>query len=442
MTSLYKKLSPQLSAGVERGQAKLWLRRVLFFVPGFYSKNLFSRICISVVVLIMFSLIIFNTFDKQFAFIKAAVQYDAYEHANKLYVDKNLAAADDFLELYENLSQEFPGIDFSEDMKQLQSTIKNARSSVQYQASELGRGLITGESSEYLGQTAALVTELFFIGDARDLGKEGLKYARGEKIDNVTVSLAAIGLCMSVVASWGPQVAASVPVKNALVILKQSAKSMNSKMLKCVNDMAVVSRKVLAITADKVKDSLSNAISSFRKAEFSSWWNKAPQVDASVALKSTAEMKSISSAFSALKTTGDLAMSDRKAAAFIVKHSDDFSSLEKNAIKAQKLGKRGGVMLETGGLETLKAVDQYSPSMIRQALAYGQNGVKSLVVTGSTAFVTKIRWMKMTYNGRLYYHFKNFLHVIPWPVSLGISIYLFMVFFKMWFLRNTQAPSA
>jgi hypothetical protein len=132
---------------------------------------------------------------------------------------------------------------------------------------------------------------------------------------------------------------------------------------------------------------------------------------------------------------GELALVDKKAAAYIIKNADDFVTLEKRAITAKKLGSKAGVMLETGGMDVLLVTEKHAPSIVNKALTYGKSGVILLAKTGSDAFVTEVRWAKMATNGRIWSHAANAVNMLPLPVALVVMAYMFLVLGKMWFLR-------
>jgi hypothetical protein len=396
------------------------------------------RLGISIVLSVTSFFILSTVFDKNFEYIKAAVLFDPYQHAKDLYDENKIADADEFLTFYD----EIPYAEITDEMRALHDEIRKKRSSVTYHLSEAARGLIVGESDEITGKTIAFITEFIFIGDLRDLGGEGIKYVHGEEVDKLTVSLAAIGLGMSAVSTWGPQAVAATPTKQGLSLFKRLSKSLKAPMRGNITEVGEISAKLVKAKMEKIAASSSAVVESVKKLDFSSLkkaWDKAPPVDEKAILKNADDIKKLNSSFSALRTTGELYAMDRKAAAFVIKNSDDMRALQKNADLAKRLGKDSGIMLENGGMNTLLAVEKHSPSAIKDALAYGKGGVNYLLTKGSLPSLrTAVRAIKTTHTGKAWYHLRNVIFAMPWQLAIGMVAYMLLTLYKMWFLRPVK----
>jgi hypothetical protein len=96
------------------------------------------------------------------------------------------------------------------------------------QASYLGKtkrfvgGFLTGDTSSIEGMIGTTISDFLFIGDIRDLSKQGYNVVTGEEVDAFVTTLAAVGLVSSV-ASWTPTVgpqALAISSKPVLTLLK------------------------------------------------------------------------------------------------------------------------------------------------------------------------------------------------------------------------------
>ena len=408
------------------------MRRIFQFVSGFFFGGVLLRlvICmvlmlISVAMMLASSFTIATVFDKAYEYVKAAVQYDPYLYAKGLYDGGHIADADEFLDFYGKI----PNAEVTDAMRTLQDDIRDTRGSVKYQLNEAVRGVVDGESDEIAGQSIAFLTEYLFIGDLRDLSGEGKKYFQGEEVDSLTISLATIGLGMSAISFWGPQVAAAVPAKNGLRLFKRLGKTLKPSMRKDIGEVGEIAGKLAKAKLDEVAASSSSfwdSVKTLQLSDIENAWSKSPPVDEKLVLRNADDVKKMETAISSIKKTGELYVMDRKAAAFVIKNSDDLRILEKNAELAKKLGKNGGVMLESGGVSVLHAVEKHSPTLIQEALVYGKSGVNYLLVKGSTRSLRAIvRSAKMTYTGKMLYHLANFIHAFPREIMFGMAVFLF-----------------
>jgi hypothetical protein len=115
----------------------------------------------------------------------------------------------------------------------LHAEIESVRGSLSYRAGKLSEGLLKGTSDETIGQAASVVTDIFVIGDIRDLANQVANVVQGEDVDEVVTALASIGLVAtgaqlaSIGATAGaaaPTVAASTTAKGGIIIFKSARK--------------------------------------------------------------------------------------------------------------------------------------------------------------------------------------------------------------------------
>jgi hypothetical protein len=60
-----------------------------------------------------------------------------------------------------------------------------------------GRGLVTGEPTDVAGLAGSAVGDLFVFGDLRDAAREGSRLMSGEKVDELILGLACVGLAIT-----------------------------------------------------------------------------------------------------------------------------------------------------------------------------------------------------------------------------------------------------
>ncbi|MGB8146584.1 MAG: hypothetical protein WCF05_15650 [Chromatiaceae bacterium] len=160
----------------------------------------------------------------------ALVHVNPVPETRALVAEQRYAEAGDYLDFfmaYEYVSQDPEAVT-------LLAEIQAVRDSVGYQAQKLADGLWTGTSDEVVGQAAGVITDLFVIGDLRDLAQQGSHWYQDEEVDEVLTALATLGVAastaqaLSTVATVGtggaaaPTVAGSTAAKGGVVLLKAS----------------------------------------------------------------------------------------------------------------------------------------------------------------------------------------------------------------------------
>jgi hypothetical protein len=90
-------------------------------------------------------------------------------------------------------------------------------------AESFTRGLITGEPDDLVGLAGTTLGDLFVFGDIRDAVREGTRYAMGEKVDELILGLACVGLAVTAgtYASFG----AGAPARVGLSVIKAARRT-------------------------------------------------------------------------------------------------------------------------------------------------------------------------------------------------------------------------
>lgn len=114
-------------------------------------------------------------------------------------------------------------------------------------------GFVYGETDDLAGLAGTVASDLLVIGDVRDLVRETSRLARGEKADELTLGLAAMGL--AVTASAYATLGAAAPVRVGVSIAKVAGKTGRLgarltasivRLLRGVVDTAALERAVTA----------------------------------------------------------------------------------------------------------------------------------------------------------------------------------------------------
>lgn len=204
------------------------------------------------------------------------------------------------------------------------------------------------------------MSDFLVIGDIRDLSIEGWKYVKGEEVDEILVALSTIGVVAtgtqvaSAVGSVGtagaatPTVAASTTAKTSIVMLKTARKlgKLPKWLLKGIKEAAIA-----------VKES-----------------------------KSIAKLTDLfDDVYKLAKTKGGLE---------ILSKTTDAASLKKMANFADKFGDNSLMMIKLGGEKVLRAGEKIQDAhVIKQATAYGENGVALLNRVGANKFMKIMKIM-------------------------------------------------
>jgi hypothetical protein len=90
-------------------------------------------------------------------------------------------------------------------------------------AQSFARGLVTGEPDDAVGLVGTVAGDLFVFGDIRDALREGSRYARGEKVDELVLGLSIVGLAIT--AGTYASLGAGAPARVGLSAVKAARKT-------------------------------------------------------------------------------------------------------------------------------------------------------------------------------------------------------------------------
>src|SRR6185312_15239576 len=90
-------------------------------------------------------------------------------------------------------------------------------------AESFARGLITGEPDDVVGLAGTALGDFFVFGDIRDAVREGSRYVAGEKVDEVVLGLACVGIAIT--AATYSSFGSAAPARVGLTIAKAARKT-------------------------------------------------------------------------------------------------------------------------------------------------------------------------------------------------------------------------
>jgi hypothetical protein len=297
----------------------------------------------------------------------------------------------------------------------LQAEIAGVRGSLSYRLDKLGEGLLHGTSDETIGQAASVATDLFVIGDIRDLAKQGVNYAQGEEVDEVITALASLGVVATAaqlasgaatVGSAGaaaPNVVATSSAKGGLMILKAARK------------------------LGKLPPWMGQAI-----------------VQGAKTVKQTKRLDGVTGLFSDVyrlgKTRGGLTLLGK---------TTDAASMRRMATLADRFGDQTATLYCIGGdsfVKVAQGAGAVGVETIKAASTYGRKGLVVLDKIGPTRFIKfTARGSKMTYKSDVIASLARLLLEIP-QVLLYLLVALGALVWVPWrglarlrkILRKTQ----
>jgi hypothetical protein len=99
----------------------------------------------------------------------------------------------------------------------------SATASAVRNAGSFAHGLVTGEPGDMAGLAGTALGDLFVVGDVRDAVREGVRYARGEQMDELVLGLACVGI--AVTAGTYASLGAGAPARVGLSLVKGAGKA-------------------------------------------------------------------------------------------------------------------------------------------------------------------------------------------------------------------------
>jgi hypothetical protein len=325
--------------------------------------------------------------------VLALSRIDPVSETRAMMAEERYADAADYLEFF----MAYDYVNQDPAARALHAEIDAVRRSLSYRAGKLSEGLLNGTSDETVGQAASVITDLFVIGDIRDLANQATNFVQGEDVDEVITALASIGLVATAaqlasgVATVGtagaaaPTVAASTTAKGGIIILK---------------------------TARKL-------------GKLPPWLGKA-MIKGAKTVKQTKKLDAVTDLFNDVyrvaKTRGGLTLLSK---------TTDAASLRRMANLADTFGDQTATFYRIGGdsfVRTARRAGDLGVDSIKLAATYGKGGLQVLDRVGALKFAKfSARGSKMVYKGDAIQLFARlFLNVPDWVLYLLVALGAFV----------------
>jgi hypothetical protein len=325
--------------------------------------------------------------------VLALSRIDPLPETRAMVAAERYAEAVDYLDFF----MAYDYVDQDPAARALHAEIASVRSSLSYRAGKLSEGLINGTSDETVGQAASVITDLFVIGDIRDLANQATNLARGEEVDQVLTALASIGLVatgaqlasgaatVGTAGAAAPTVAASTAAKGGIIMLK---------------------------TARKL-------------GKLPPWLGKAV-IEGARTVKQTKKLDAVTDLFNDVhrvaKTRGGLTLLSK---------TTDAASLRRMAQLADTFGDQSATLYRIGGnsfVRTAQRAGDLGVDSIKVAATYGKDGLQVLDKVGALKFAKfSARGSKMAYKGdAIHLLARLFLKVPDWVLYLLVALAAFV----------------
>ncbi len=297
--------------------------------------------------------------------VLALTRVDPLPQTRELVAAGHYAEAADYLAFF----MDYPYVQQDPAAQVLHEEIEQVRGSMGYQARKLQEGLVSGTSDEGIGQAAGVATDLFVIGDLRDLTRQAIRWKNGEDVDEVVTALAAIGVAASAI-----QLASSAAT---------------------VASAGAAAPAAAAATGIKTGTSVLKAARKLGKLP--PWLGKAVIGEAQ-ALKRTRNLEPISGLFTDVAT-----LASTRGGLQLLSHTTDASSLRRMARLSEVFGEHSATLYRLGGdlaVGLSQRAARLGPDTIRLAATFGRGGLRTLDRLGAVRFAKySARAAKITYKG-------------------------------------------
>lgn len=409
---------------------KMRLRRVLFFLPSFEKRSLVFRLAVGLLLLGFVFALASVKFGQHFELLRAALRYDPVEHAQALYDSGKKVACLNFIKFYVSIpvpSEHPPAL------HTLAASIEEERGSWTYRFNETWKGLKGVESEEIYGKSVDMLTEFVSLGDVRTLYREGGKALRGEDVNKLDAGLATIGVGMTL-ASLGPQAPTVAPFKSFTAVIKKCSNIMPPGLKQGI----IKSFEPLATLMTKYPMVVSGASAVLDKETMRVMYKTAKEIGAEAAQHVRAGVVPFADFIV-------LASKQPDTAVMVVKYSDDVPALTRNSKLVSELGADAWGILAHGGkpglqtAEILQKNNILSGNTLKKAMLYGESGLEWVRSMPVDDLLFKVRAIRTSVSGKMWYAIQSLLSFIPLPVALGLMVAALLTLFKMMVLHVPPA---
>lgn len=237
------------------------------------------------------------------------------------------------------------------------------RSELSYQAAEVAKGFLLGESEEDYGRAAGVAADFTLYGDVRDLVREASHWLTNEEVDVLIAALAGAGIGITAL-SFGPQAGASGAVKAGLCALKAARRSKRVP--------AKLFEEAGAVLADAAKSA-----------------SKAGTKEASeAALKTLARLAPLGNLARFTQRQG------ARAGLEVLVRSEHLADIPRVIRAAEPFGENAAAALRTLGPDFVRASEKRGAAEVKAVARFGPDAVTKLERVPAKTFLRDMRHLR------------------------------------------------
>lgn len=332
--------------------------------------------------LLLFILCVNILFERAQVDIRTLVKTNPLTHTKELIEKEQYAKAHEYLSYF----MHFDYVKNNPKAVALFDTIEKKRESFSYKTQKIWQGLIEGKSDENIGNTSAILSDLFLLGDLRDLTIQGFNYTKNEEVDEVIVTLSSLGVIASAASMASAGTTTSVAFTLSTLKLAKRTKKIPNWIARYIKSTFGIMKRTKSL----------QPISTISSDIF--------KINQKVGLKQTLNL---------------------------LNKTRNFKALPKAVKVSAKYGKNSSVLLDIAGknsirlIHTLKNIPNKNVLIASQ---YGIKGLKALSKFGVKRFMLRIG--KTGYKGNLDSIYDGLAKQIPTYVLIIISLFIGLLFFK------------
>lgn len=237
------------------------------------------------------------------------------------------------------------------------------RSELSYQAAEVAKGFLLGESEEDYGRAAGVAADFTLYGDVRDLVREASHRLTNEEVDVLIAALAGAGIGITAL-SFGPQAGTAGAVKAGLCALKAARRSKRVP--------AKLFEEAGAVLADAAKSA-----------------SKAGTKEASeAALKTLARLAPLGNLARFTQRQG------ARAGLEVLVRSEHLADIPRVIRAAEPFGENAAAALRTLGPDFVRASEKRGAAEVKAVARFGPDAVTKLERVPAKTFLRDMRHLR------------------------------------------------
>lgn len=288
------------------------------------------------------------------------------------------------------------------------------RSELSYQAAEVAKGFLLGESEEDYGRAAGVAADFTLYGDVRDLVREASHWLTNEEVDVLIAALAGAGIGITAL-SFGPQAGTAGAVKAGLCALKAARRS----------------KRVPAKLFEEAGAVLADAAKSASKAGTKAGTKEASEA----ALKTLARLAPLGNLARFTQRQGT------RAGLEVLVRSEHLADIPRVIKAAEPFGENAAAALRTLGPDFVRVSEKRGAAEVKAVARFGPDAVTKLERVPAKTFLRDMRHLRAIATESIYRVIRLCLRVVEILFSvitglISVACFLSSVISWMRRLRN------